>query len=100
MRGSTAISLHPSSVDKDICQGSITDTLFAKGEGTSIRYQWYTNTTSSNTGGTLISGATARYLVIPSATLGTSYYYAVVTGALGTPITSNVSGAILLMLSQ
>ena len=94
VRGSTAISLHPSSVDKDICQGSITDTLFAKGEGTSIRYQWYTNTTSSNTGGTLISGATARYLVIPSATLGTSYYYAVVTGALGTPITSNVSGAI------
>ncbi|MEN9330960.1 MAG: hypothetical protein RLZZ94_50, partial [Bacteroidota bacterium] len=94
VRGSTAISLHPSSVDKDVCQGSITDTLFAKGEGTSIRYQWYSNTTSSNTGGTLITGATARYLVIPSATLGTSYYYAVVTGALGTPITSNVSGAI------
>ena len=94
VRGSTAISLHPSSVDKDVCQGSITDTLFAKGEGTSIRYQWYKNTTSSNTGGTLITGATARYLVIPSATLGTSYYYAVVTGSVGTPITSNVSGAI------
>ena len=94
VRGSTAISLHPNSSDRDVCEGSITDTLWVKGEGTNIRYQWYKNAVSSNTGGTLISGATNRSLVIPSATLGTSYYYAIVTGALGAPITTSVSGAI------
>lgn len=51
-------------------------------------YQWYSNTTDSNTGGTLINGATsATYTPLTTAT-GTTYYYCVVTNGAGS-ITSN-----------
>lgn len=57
-------------------------------------YQWYSNTTNSNTGGTAIEGATsASYKFTPTAT-GTYYYYAVATNTFDSSdhsVTSNVS---------
>jgi phage gpG-like protein len=44
-----------------------------------LSYQWYSNTTNSNSGGTLINGATAANYTPPTATVGTKYYYAVIT---------------------
>lgn len=72
----------------------------ASGTGT-LTYQWYSNTTASNTGGTSLGSAngaqTASY--IPQATTaGTSYYYCVVTGSCGTA-TSEVSGATIVFPS-
>jgi hypothetical protein len=67
--------------------------------GTGLSYQWYDNgTTNSNSGGVSVGttngGQTASFT--PStATIGTNYYYCVVTGTCGSA-TSAVSGAIVI----
>jgi O-glycosyl hydrolase len=50
-------------------------------DGGTLSYQWYSNTTLSNSGGNLISGATAASYSpsVSAATAGNYYYYAVVT---------------------
>ena len=47
------------------------------GDGGTLSYQWYRNTTNSTSGGTLV-GSNANYSV-PTTTAGTYYYYVVVT---------------------
>ncbi|MFF5995168.1 S-layer homology domain-containing protein, partial [Lysinibacillus sp. KU-BSD001] len=47
--------------------------------GVSLSYQWYSNTTNSTSGGTLIPGATSATYAPPTDTAGTMYYYVVVT---------------------
>ena len=44
-----------------------------------LSYQWYSNGTNSNSGGSLISGATANTYSAPTASAGTTYYYCIVT---------------------
>lgn len=62
--------------------------------GSITGYQWYRNTTASNSGGTLIPGAsTASYTPLATSS-GTLYYYCVVSGTCGTA-TSAVSGAFI-----
>lgn len=66
-------------------------------EGTSLSYQWYSNTTAGTTGGTSLgaaNGAQTDTYTPPSTAAGTLYYYCVVTGTCGT-ITSSVSGAFI-----
>ncbi|MBF6642157.1 gliding motility-associated C-terminal domain-containing protein [Flavobacterium sp. J49] len=67
---------------QSICVGGVITSLTASytgGIGTAA-YQWYSNTTNSNSGGTLISGATsATYAPPVFNTAGTYYYYAVIT---------------------
>lgn len=63
--------------------------VVATGAGT-LTYQWYVNTVNSNTGGTLISGETASSYTPPTNTLGTLYYYVVVTADCGAA-TSNTA---------
>ncbi|MDR1136564.1 MAG: family 43 glycosylhydrolase [Clostridiales Family XIII bacterium] len=53
-------------------------TASVKDAGT-ISYQWYRNTADSNVGGALIPGADSAVYVPSTATIGQSYYYAVVT---------------------
>lgn len=48
------------------------------GAGTEI-YQWYVHTTNSNTGGTLIQGATSQTYTPPVTSLGTRYYYCIIS---------------------
>ncbi|PHV70916.1 hypothetical protein CS063_07800 [Sporanaerobium hydrogeniformans] len=48
--------------------------------GTAVTYQWYKNTQNANSGGTEISGATAKDYKSPTETKGTTYYYCVVSG--------------------
>jgi hypothetical protein len=50
-------------------------------------YQWYSNTTDSSTGGSEISGATNATYQPFTASVGTTYYYCVVSS-----VTSNVAG--------
>ena len=55
-------------------------TVVATLDGYTLSYQWYKNTTNSNTGGTVISGATTNsYTPTLPSTAGTTYYYCVVT---------------------
>jgi len=57
-----------------------------------VTYQWYSNTTNSNTGGTLIPGATSDIYSPSNSVVGTIYYYAVITNASGCSTASNVRG--------
>jgi PKD repeat protein len=52
--------------------------VVSNGQGTTS-YQWYSNNTSANTGGTIISGANAISYSPPVATTGTTYYYCMIT---------------------
>ena len=63
-------------------------------------YQWYSNTTASNTGGQTISGATsASYTFTPNAT-GTLYYYCVATNSKATSTQSVASNVCTVTVSE
>lgn len=81
--------------------GSANLTITAtKSDAGTLTYQWYSNTTNNNSGGTLISEATGTGYSAPTTTAGTKYYYCVVTntnnsvnGNKTTTATSNVAAA-------
>lgn len=58
-----------------------TQTLTIVASGTSLTYQWYSNTLNSNSGGTLIAIGTSASFTPPSASAGTVYYYCVVSSS-------------------
>ncbi|MCX6237610.1 MAG: hypothetical protein NTY07_08655 [Bacteroidia bacterium] len=91
----TAISSQSTATQTQCINGTFTAiSVTATGTGT-ITYQWYSNTISSNSGGTLLTGATSASYT-PSATVaGTLYYYCIVHSNCGTDITSAVSGAFI-----
>ncbi len=82
---------------QNICVGGsfATDLTITHSGGTgTITYQWYSNTTNSNTGGTAIPGETGISYTSPIFnTLGTFYYYVTVTanGSGCAPVTSEVA---------
>ena len=75
-----SISTQPKSTDY-VTGATVTPlTVVATLDGYTLSYQWYENNTNSNTGGTVISGATTnRYTPTLPSTAGTTYYYCVVT---------------------
>jgi hypothetical protein len=89
----TVITTQPSAATQNVCLNGTTNplTVIAAGTGT-LTYQWYSNTTNTNTGGTIIQNATSNSYTPPSNVAGTRYYFVIVTGACGTA-TSNPSGA-------
>jgi hypothetical protein len=88
------INTQPSSAIQNLClnSASIALSVAATGTGT-ITYQWYSNASPSNSGGSMISGATASSYSPPTTVAGTKYYYVVATNPQGST-TSAVSGAI------
>jgi len=83
-----------------VTQGAITGSLTIAAHATitpvgAPTYQWYSNTTASSTGGTLLAGATNASFTIPTtltAAGGPDYYYYCVVSATGaTPVASNVA---------
>lgn len=92
----TTITTQPAPT-QDLCVGATIGSplavAYSGGAGTAS-YQWYGNTVNSNTGGTLIPGATGPDFTPPVfTTAGTFYYYAVVTlsGSGCGPATSDVA---------
>jgi len=80
-----SISVHPVSPDP-VCQGDeLSPLTITASDGTpSLTYQWYSNTTNSNSGGTSLgsgNGAQTDSYTPPSATEGTLYYYCVVSAS-------------------
>ena len=60
--------------------GSLSVNVTAPTSGHTFAYQWYSNNTKSNSGGSVISGATSSTYVIPTGKdAGELYYYCVVT---------------------
>ena len=79
------------------CINGTFDAITVAAIGTNITYQWFSNTTASNSGGISLgtnNGAQTNSYTPQTATLGTMYYYCVVTGDCGTA-TSAVSGAFI-----
>lgn len=77
---SMTISTQPASADYVTGATVKPLTVVATLDGYTLSYQWYKNTTNSNTGGTVISGATTNsYTPTLPSTAGTTYYYCVVT---------------------
>ncbi|SFU60699.1 gliding motility-associated C-terminal domain-containing protein [Pustulibacterium marinum] len=63
-----------------LCEGDIPETLTVATDATDTTYfQWYSNTTNTNTNGTPISGATTASYNPPTTTAGIVYYYCVVS---------------------
>lgn len=88
----TDITVQPSTQSEDICPSLTLTDLEVTAVGENLTYQWYSNSTSSNTGGTAVAGATNATFTPPSL-VGPTYYYVVVSGDCGTE-TSAVSGAL------
>jgi hypothetical protein len=59
--------------------------------GATLSYQWYANTTASNSGGTPILGATSSSFALPRLGTDTYYYYVVITSSDGATATSDVA---------
>lgn len=90
------ISAHPTST-QTICQNATPTNLAVTASTTSggnLTYQWFSNTTNSNSGGTSLgstSGAQTATYTPPTTALGTIYYYVVVTNACSNTVNSNVA---------
>ena len=81
----------------NVTQGAITGSLTVAASvapaGT-VTYQWYSNTTSSNSGGTSIAGATGTSYALPTALIAAGspyYYYCVVSSTGAASVASNVA---------
>ena len=90
----TAITVQPSTLSQYLCQNSTANTLSVTGTGAGLTYQWYSNSSNSNSGGLSISGATSSTYTPPTSTVGTKYYYVKVNGTCGSEVTSSVSGSV------
>lgn len=95
VRSNPTISSQPSTSTQSVCPSSSATSLTvtaAAGSGTISTYQWFRNSTNSNSGGTTVGTSSNSYT--PSESSGTYYYYVTITNSNGCSTTSNVSGAI------
>jgi gliding motility-associated-like protein len=71
-------------LSEELCEnGTASDlTVAFQGTGTPV-YQWYENTVDDTTSGTAIAGATADIFTPPTAAIGTTFYYVVITFSSG-----------------
>ncbi|WP_432670630.1 PKD domain-containing protein [Flavobacterium sp. SM2513] len=93
------ISLQPLAT-QTLCQDAVPASLSVTatgGIGTTYSYQWYSSTTNTTSGGILISGATTAFLIPPTGTEGTVYYYCLISQAsgLGCEVISNTAAVII-----
>jgi hypothetical protein len=88
------ITTQLSTAVQNVCQNGTPTTLSIVAVGGGISYQWYENTTNNNTTGTAIIGANSATYTPLSTTVGTTYYYCIVSGSCSPDAKSNISGAI------
>jgi hypothetical protein len=80
-----------------VCQNSAPTNISVVAAGTGpFTYQWFSNTTNSNSGGTSLgASATTAAFAPPTTAAGTLYYYCTISGSCGAPVTSNTSTVIV-----
>src|SRR5690606_2323783 len=74
-----------------LCLGATPQTLEVEVTGGSgaISYQWFSNAINANTGGTPVISATSAQFIPPTSSVGTTYYYVVISQAMpGCSVTS------------
>ncbi|WP_034861266.1 S-layer homology domain-containing protein [Ruminiclostridium cellobioparum] len=87
------ITQQPESIT-NVLVGSISGSLSVAASVTPagpLSYQWYQNTTDSNTGGTAVSGANGESFAIPTALTAGTYYYFCEVSAGSTSVRSNAA---------
>ena len=75
------IKTQPTSTKTTYSQGDTPSAITVSatsGDGGTLSYQWYSNSTNSTTGGTSINGATSSSYSPSTATIGTTYYYVII----------------------
>ena len=90
------ITTQPTAITNEMVgsiSGSLTVAAYVTHWVTSLSYQWFSNTTNSNVGGTAISGATGTSFAIPTdLALGTHYFFVEVRATEGAmPVRSSVA---------
>lgn len=90
-----AITTQPSAVSQNVTQGATPANLSVTATGAGLTYQWFSNATNTTTGGTLLSGATSATYTPLTTSVGTLYYYVVVSGTCSPAVTSSVSGDVV-----
>jgi hypothetical protein len=86
-----------STLAQTICLNGAASALTVSATGAGLSYQWYSNTSASNTDGTSLgtaTGAQSSSYTPLTTSLGTKYYYCIVSGTCSPSVTSSVSGAI------
>jgi gliding motility-associated-like protein len=90
-----AIATQPTTMQTACVGGTLNNlTVTYTGASTTPSYQWYSNATNANTGGTPIPGANASSYLPQNTTAGTVYYYCVISfpAISCTTISSNPGG--------
>jgi len=85
-------------VSQTLCQGATPTnlTIIASGGIGTYSYQWYSSATNSNTVGIVIAGETNNSFTPPTTSVGTTYYYCVITQAgIGCNVTSATAEVIV-----
>lgn len=83
--------------DQTLCQGAVPANLevAATGGNGTFTYQWYSNTVNT-TSGSLLNGETNSTFVPPTSTVGTLYYYCIVSqSTLGCAVTSSIAKVVV-----
>lgn len=91
------ITLDPQDKTVYVGENATLNVQAATGDAGTLSYQWYTNTTASNSGGQPIANATGSTFAAPTEAPGTTYYYVKVTNtnnsATGTKTATETSKA-------
>ncbi len=70
--------------DETVCKGASPElSVSASANGGSLSYQWYSNTTKETAGATTLTNCTTYNYSPSTSTVGTMYYYCVVTNTTG-----------------
>gem|GEM_PF-1492328 len=97
------ISSQPTDISVNVGATATLSLMASVSKGT-LSYQWYSNTSKNNSGGTLISGATSTSYNAPTNTAGTYYYYCVVTNtdntATGNKTATAISNAVSVTVNE
>ena len=86
-------------VSQTLCQGATPSNLnvTATGGNGPFSYQWFSSLTNSNSGGTLIAGATTNSYTPPTNLVGTKFYYCIVSqSTVGCSVTSATAAIIVI----
>ena len=84
-----APSISSVSGTQTVCLNSTPTNLTVSATGTGLTYQWYSNTSNSNSGGSSISGATSSSYTPSTTAYGNIWYYVIVSGTCTSPATSS-----------
>lgn len=88
-----------STAGQTVCAGTF-GPISVSAFGTALSYQWYSNNSAANSGGSLISGAISNIYTPSSAIGGTKYYYCEINSSCGTSFKTAVSGAFTVNLNS